>query len=719
MPSYPYALTFSNPSFTTDVSGWTTLVGNALVRIASGGHTGAYARTGSQALVQAGTVVDLPSDALSDVDLGRLKLDFSHWANGFTADDELGSASVEFYSSTGATSGDMIGMFAIDWTNWGTTWVQKTGEMWVPPGARSIRVTIRSKRFSGTNNDTYIDDFEASLATRTKPHLQLLWLKGNETAGWTKESGAGTIASGGNWDPWSDGYGGTGLESIVGSGGALVMYRDLDLTGLSATALADIDAGTATVEYTTQQGNFDGNDAFRGWIQALDSGGSSLGTVVQTGASATAISDQEMPKPWRLTGTLPAGTRTLRLRHQTTLVTGSNADAYGSRVSVQLEASEIIPSGSVGAVAGTSTVAGVGAPIGAGVGAAPATGVAAGVGVGITTTESTGTATGTSTVAGDGAGLASGYAIGEASGTGTATGVGARTVAAVGEAEGYGEGDGVGGEGGGNVGSAVGTSTAAATSYFLSSSVGSAVGTSTGDAGGATVQFVGVGSASGTSAASGAGSKVRSITGTSFAAGVALGRSASFSEAVGASSGTSTVVGAGVAAHAAVGAAAGAGDAEAQSDAVNAGKGKASGTLTVLGVGTRVRAYVGTASGSSTVAGRAASIFGSIGSSTGVGTAQSPAVGYASAVGASSAASTGAALSTVVAAGRGRATAVGLATSNGERVYEEIPDGRTIVVGAFPNTIIVSRNLLADRTLVVAPMPRDVIVPAHAATIAA
>lgn len=340
MATYPYVLTITNPSFSSGTTGWTTLVGGGLGTYGSGGNDGgAYVRAGSSPLNQSGQIIDLPSDVLADVDAGLLSLLISCWQSGFSSDSDSGSASVEFYDAA-AGGGNLIGMRATgfyDGPN-APSWAERTGNMWVPPGARSLRLCLRGVRSGGTNNDAYFDSFSLTLSQRARPHKQLVFLTGSELNTFTATLGNNAnLLSAGFRGSWSRSpAGSTGYTVRDYSGGDWRGYKDY---AVPAGAYADIDAGNATMEITFNTGSFDNEDPTQVYVEALDGSNTSLGTIYDSGL---ANGDTNQSTPFRGTPAVPANTRKLRLWNYKRLDTGANADGSFNRLSLQLEADGVL-----------------------------------------------------------------------------------------------------------------------------------------------------------------------------------------------------------------------------------------------------------------------------------------------------------------------------------------------------------------------------------------
>lgn len=332
MPTYPYALTVVNPNFATDVSGWTTRVGNALVRLTGAGWDGSagYARTGSSSYNSADQIIEMPSDTWDDIDAGLVQIDASWYQCGFTTLGDVGAAYIMLFDGAGA-SGNLLGIRGgtlMQPSNY-PTWTLRTVSKWLPRGTRSVRYGICSARGDGTNNDTYCDGFSLSLSLRPNPHEQIVLFQGDENTGWTYTTG-GPFSVQARGTAWFGNF-----PALYGNSmAAIVAYREI---AIPSRLWADIDAGNATLEYTDYSFDFAGdNDSRRTWVEGRALDGTNLGTIVQNGASR--VNYPVYGKPERFTGVIPAGTRKFRYNHDLLRSGASNLDNYVSYMQFQIEA---------------------------------------------------------------------------------------------------------------------------------------------------------------------------------------------------------------------------------------------------------------------------------------------------------------------------------------------------------------------------------------------
>lgn len=339
MPSYPYALTITNASFSSGATGWTTLVGGGLGTYGSGGNDGgAYVRAGSSALNQSGQIIDLPSDVLADVDAGLLSLLISCWQSGFSGDSDSGSASVEFYDAE-AGGGNLVGMIATGFYHGPSgSWAERTANMWVPPGARSLRLCLRGRRSGGNDNDAYFDSFSLTLSRRARPHKQLVYLSGHEVDTFTATLGSsGSFSGAGYGGSWHRGpSGGIGYPTREYGGASWRGYKDY---AVPVGAYTDVNAGNGTMEITFNTGSYDNKDPTQVYVEALDGSNASLGTIYDSGL---AIGSVGQDTPFRGTAAVPANTRKLRLWNYKLRNTGAYADGGFNRLSLQLEADGVL-----------------------------------------------------------------------------------------------------------------------------------------------------------------------------------------------------------------------------------------------------------------------------------------------------------------------------------------------------------------------------------------
>lgn len=321
--SYPAALTITNPGFETGTAtGWTTLTGTGPQIQTTTPHSGTYrAIGGNTSRVWWGQVISIPSTYHSDVDAGLLAVNLKAWHLGFGSDTDNGALMIECRDGSGNWLADHLNSFSDP-----TSWTQETASMWVPPNTREIRISTRNHRVTGTNNDSYWDDFEAELALRGgSAQSQLYSNDGTSTTGWTLTTGTNiSSASAGTWS----------LPGIRSTNQAMECYRDLSIDSAYHSA---IDAGTATLRasYTLGTDDFSSdNNVCRLWYEARD--GSS--GVLATGESAAGLVEYAQEGTFfEQDMTLPAGTRSVRLYFRTEDPdSGQAAQGFMSRISLQI-----------------------------------------------------------------------------------------------------------------------------------------------------------------------------------------------------------------------------------------------------------------------------------------------------------------------------------------------------------------------------------------------
>jgi hypothetical protein len=337
MPSYPYSVPIVNAGSgatgITTTTGWTQLVGSGMAGNA-GGSPG-YLRPGANLESQVGQYIDLDPDLYADIDSGLLSVSASYLGTGFSSDNDAGRLDVEFFTGAagaGNRIAEMATQFA-DHPTYSATTTYSVGPMFLPAGTRSIKLSLQAVRSDGTNNDAYARQFAVTLSLRAKPAKQVEYLTGSSTTGFVKSSGSGTLTVSGNWAPWHG-----GLPGLVGVSGTWLGRKDIDISTLPALALADIDAGGATLGFYGMGGTFNGIDAMTVQVQALDAGGSVISTIVNTGSVVYSSRGRFMA----YAVAIPAGTRKLRLIYNTTGTDGANADGFMSRISMMVEANNVL-----------------------------------------------------------------------------------------------------------------------------------------------------------------------------------------------------------------------------------------------------------------------------------------------------------------------------------------------------------------------------------------
>jgi hypothetical protein len=331
MPAYPYALTLTNPGAETgDTTGWTADAGSLAAQTTQGGvnpRSGSYFFTAYQsAAMEVHQDIALDASLLADVDANLLRLTFSAWQAGYSADADTGRLRVKFYDE-GST---LLAIADTATYDGGASWVQKTIETFVPPGTRTIRLVLIATRVSGTYCDAYFDDLEAHLDLADKyPYPLLLANPGGEsgTAGWTNVASTLTTRS----SSPSPHTGGAYLHS-TSSGAASECYQDI---ALPADVLDEVDASLLTFEFAAWQAGYTDADTGTMRFQFLDGSDGDLGTTTGSPYDGTSTWAQNT-----LSAAVPVGTRKVRLTLLGTRAAGTSLDAYWDDLTATLNVTQ-------------------------------------------------------------------------------------------------------------------------------------------------------------------------------------------------------------------------------------------------------------------------------------------------------------------------------------------------------------------------------------------
>ncbi|NII54415.1 hypothetical protein [Luteibacter sp. SG786] len=162
-----YTLTLTNPGAESgNTTGWTSESGNLNVFPSTTlpPHNGSWSfYTGNQALSITRQRVTVPSGAQSAIDAGNAWVKARWWQASNDATSDPGGAGIrtldatptqltEAYSGQQATPLSVTGSGPYPW------W-PRAFEAAAPSGTRNVDMLLKSTRTSGTNNDTYADDF--------------------------------------------------------------------------------------------------------------------------------------------------------------------------------------------------------------------------------------------------------------------------------------------------------------------------------------------------------------------------------------------------------------------------------------------------------------------------------------------------------------------------------------------------------------------------------
>jgi hypothetical protein len=234
MPSYPYALTITNPGAETgNTSGWTNVTSTFGVRTTGTGglasHSGGwyFIATANGATAENYQDIALDSSLYTDIDAGILRLRFEGWHAGSNSDTDNGRLTVKFLDVSSAAIG---GERAQPSLHTGAAWVKRTLLVLVPPNTRTIRIGTKGTRVTGTALDSYWDDFAAQLEVAGSAFGVYgcdLWLTGSAIT-----EGNGVAVS-----TWNDSSG--TANHVSASGTARPLSRPAGTVGLNGKPTAE------------------------------------------------------------------------------------------------------------------------------------------------------------------------------------------------------------------------------------------------------------------------------------------------------------------------------------------------------------------------------------------------------------------------------------------------------------------------------------------------
>jgi hypothetical protein len=149
---------YGAPDFPTLDSPGSTNRGNAFF---SGGPGNAF----SSAL----QIIDM-TDIASTVDAGLVSSTASGFFGGFSTQNDQSTLFVDFLDGSGTTlSGFSIGGVTNGDRGNVSGFLERTGDLAVPAGARQVSLRLESVRSAGSYNDGYADDLSLVLSTATEP----------------------------------------------------------------------------------------------------------------------------------------------------------------------------------------------------------------------------------------------------------------------------------------------------------------------------------------------------------------------------------------------------------------------------------------------------------------------------------------------------------------------------------------------------------------------
>jgi hypothetical protein len=112
------------------------------------------------------------STAAAQIDAGSVVATLSADLGGFSSQEDQATVAATFLGAAGQQLGDLtIGPVTAEDRNDTTELLPRTGSAAVPPGTRSITVTMTATKFAGAYNDAYLDNISLSLSTLAPPAL--------------------------------------------------------------------------------------------------------------------------------------------------------------------------------------------------------------------------------------------------------------------------------------------------------------------------------------------------------------------------------------------------------------------------------------------------------------------------------------------------------------------------------------------------------------------
>jgi hypothetical protein len=155
-----------------DLTGWTVGAGTAWASAASLGGISPHSGTRLIRIDQGGSpsgdltlFQDCPVDSgdEADIDAGRAELTLTAWVATAASGNDRGRVSLEFRDGLGAS---IFGFASVSTPSRspGTGWIEHTDTYRVPPGTRTIRITLIAFRTSGTGCQVAFDDLALTIA---------------------------------------------------------------------------------------------------------------------------------------------------------------------------------------------------------------------------------------------------------------------------------------------------------------------------------------------------------------------------------------------------------------------------------------------------------------------------------------------------------------------------------------------------------------------------
>jgi len=323
-PSYPYALTITNPGAETgDTTGWTHSFGAGFFVSTSNQVSWAFDGTyhfrlssSDQFAEVYATPINIPSEREADCDAGLLQFSFTYKYGNDSGGIDWGRNRVEFWSGANGT-GTFLGQRTSNQQHNSSFPSEIYGpvERNVPPNTRSIVIYMFGFRTSGTELSFYFDSLSMGLIKNGSKIESIYKDRGVDTSGWTVDTGTGQPVSDNTWSNW-------GWPGITpGSQAAYAIRKDVTPSSAALTAIA---AGGVTLSLQRYAWNENADDTSRTYVQCLDNTDAVVATV-QDAASNTNWSVIDVKNP--ATVSVPTSTVKFRVRHSFARVDGTVLDA--------------------------------------------------------------------------------------------------------------------------------------------------------------------------------------------------------------------------------------------------------------------------------------------------------------------------------------------------------------------------------------------------------
>lgn len=292
------------------------------------------------------------ADLASQIDAGSITYNVSGWLGGFTSQDDSMKLVATFVNASGGSLGTVqIGpVLAADRNNT-TEFLQRSATGPVPVGTRSIKIVVTATRVGGNSNDGYADNLSLVLQSAGASGSGNLIVDGDAEAATCSLSGyeettvpGWTITSGGPNAVCFNNTGGFPTASAPGAqpgnayftGGTRGNSSLSQTVDVSADASA-IDGGAASYDLSGWLGGFGSqNDRVALVATFLNSSGTSLGTTQIGPVTNTDRGNVTEFLQRAATGSIPVGTRQIKLDLDFTWTVGQTTDGYADNLSLTI-----------------------------------------------------------------------------------------------------------------------------------------------------------------------------------------------------------------------------------------------------------------------------------------------------------------------------------------------------------------------------------------------